>query len=75
MKKITLLIISLISFSISAQIKDAVDYSIPKNYEIGGIMVNGAKNLNNSTLVAISGLTIGETIKIPGDDVSDAIKK
>jgi outer membrane protein insertion porin family len=75
LKKITLLIISLISLSITAQKKNVVDYSIPKTYEIGGIMVNGAKNLNNSTLVAISGLTIGETIKIPGDEVSDAIKK
>ena len=54
---------------------EEVDYSTPKSYQIGGIMVNGAGNLNNSTLIAISGLTVGNTIKIPGDDISIAITK
>ncbi len=38
-------------------------------------MVNGADNLNNSTLIAISGLTVGETIEIPIDNISIAITK
>ena len=38
-------------------------------------MVNGADNLNNSTLIAISGLTVGENINIPSDNISIAITK
>ncbi|MEC9209615.1 MAG: outer membrane protein assembly factor BamA [Bacteroidota bacterium] len=75
LKNIALLIISLVSINITAQINNTIDYSDPKTYEIGGIMVNGADNLNNSTLVAITGLTIGETIKIPGDAITKAITK
>ena len=56
------------SLSNSAQINSVVDYSIPETYQIGGITVNGANNLNNSTLVAISGLSIGKPIKIPGEE-------
>ena len=75
LKKIALLLITLISFDITAQINDTLDYSNPRTYEIGGIMVNGADNLNNSTLVAITGLSIGETIKIPGDEITKAMTK
>ena len=75
MKKFALLLLSLINISLVAQTIEEVDYSTPKSYEIGGIMVNGADNLNNSTLIAISGLTVGETIEIPSDNISIAITK
>ena len=38
-------------------------------------MVNGANNLNNSTLIALTELTIGEEVKIPGDKITNAITK
>ena len=57
------------------QTNEALDYSNPKTYEIGGIMVIGADNLNNSTLISISELTVGNKIKIPGDNFSIAITK
>ena len=38
-------------------------------------MVNGADNLNNTTLIALSGLTVGDNIKVPGDKISIAITK
>lgn len=75
MKKFISLLLSLLAINLSAQIIEDIDYSNPKSYEIGGIMVNGADNLNNSTLIALSGLTIGDTIKIPGDNISVAITK
>ena len=75
LKKITLLIITFISFNIKAQINDQIDYSNPIIYEIGGIMVNGADNLNNNTLITITGLEIGKKIKIPGDEITKAITK
>lgn len=75
LKKFTLIIISLLSLTLGAQTNEALDYSNPKTYEIGGIMVIGADNLNKSTLVSISGLTVGDKIKIPGDNFSIAITK
>ncbi len=75
LKNILFLILILLSYSISAQVNDAPDYSNPKTYEIGGIMVNGANNLNKKTLIAITDLSIGEKIKIPGDDIAKAITK
>ena len=74
-KKLLYLLLATFSINIFAQNNNQVDYSNPKNYEIGGIMVNGANNLNNSTLIAISGLTIGESIKVPGENISMAITK
>tara|TARA_B100001250_G_scaffold138972_1_gene119017 strand:- start:17638 stop:20097 length:2460 start_codon:yes stop_codon:yes gene_type:complete len=54
---------------------ESADYSNPKEYEIGGIMVEGANNLNNNTLIAITNLSIGTTIKVPGEEISSAIMK
>ena len=75
LKKFTLIIISLLSLTLGAQTTEALDYSNPKTYEIGGIMVIGADNLNNSTLITISELSVGDKIKIPGDNFSIAITK
>ena len=75
LKKFAIILLSILSINLSAQTTDGIDYSSPKSYEIGGIMVNGADNLNNSTLITISGLTVGETIKIPSDNISQAILK
>jgi len=75
LKKFTLIIISFFTLTLGAQTEKKLDYSNPKTYEIGGIMVIGADNLNNSTLISISGLTVGDKIKIPGDNFSIAITK
>ncbi len=74
-KKIALLLISLFTVSVSAQITEELNYANPKTYEIGGITVRGAKHLNSSALITISGLMVGEEIKIPGENISSAISK
>ena len=51
------------------------DYNNPKLYEIGGVTVNGIKNLNKSAIIKLSGLIVGDRIKIPGDNISSAISK
>ena len=51
LKKFTLVLLTFLNISLSAQTTEEVDYSTPKSYEIGGIIVNGADNLNNSTLI------------------------
>ena len=70
-----LLIFSLLAGSINAQMIENVDYSNPKTYEIGGITINGTNNLNDNALINISGLSIGEKIKVPSDRISSAITK
>lgn len=52
-----------------------VDYAHPKNYEIGGVTVEGAKYVDGSMLSLIAGLKVGETIAIPGDAISTGIRK
>lgn len=51
-----------------------VDYRVPKEFTIGGITVSGAKNLDSKAIILFSGLSVGETITIPGEEISKAIK-
>lgn len=53
---------------------EELDYANPKKYEIGGITVTGVKYLDNSVLVTLSGLTVGDKINVPGEELSKAIK-
>lgn len=67
----------LISFGLSAQVPDSFpvfDYSEPKEYEIGGIKVTGAQYSDANAVKAIAGLRVGDKIKIPGDDIPNALK-
>ncbi len=54
--------------------KSSVDYTIDNQFEIGGITVTGNENTDENAIIAISGLSVGKNIKIPGQDVSNAIK-
>lgn len=51
-----------------------LDYSAPRSYTIGDITVTGTQNLDHSALKAIAALEIGKEIKIPSDQITDAIK-
>lgn len=53
----------------------SVNYSSPKEYEIASIKVEGIKYLDNNAIISLSGLRVGDKIKIPGDEISFAIKK
>jgi len=52
-----------------------IDYANPKEYIISGITVTGVKYLDNNVLIMLSGLTIGDKVRIPGDKITQAIKK
>ena len=47
----------------------------PKKYEIADIKVEGVKNYEDYVLIGISGLAVGQTITVPGDDITDAVKR
>jgi len=53
-----------------------VDYSrTPRECVIGGIQVEGVKNFDQRLLVGLSGLSVGQTVKIPGEDITKAIRR
>jgi outer membrane protein insertion porin family len=44
-------------------------------YEIGNIDVRGSGNLDNSVIILLSGLQIGDKITVPGEEIQDAVRK
>jgi outer membrane protein insertion porin family len=62
-----------------AQVPDSTNFSIyyssPREYEIGGIDIVGIKYLDKDMLREYSGLSVGDEITVPGDDISTVIKK
>ncbi|MCV9388530.1 BamA/OMP85 family outer membrane protein [Reichenbachiella ulvae] len=52
-----------------------INYSNPQEYTIAEINVTGAEFLDQVALTSISGLKVGDKIKVPGDDITQAIKK
>ena len=47
----------------------------PTKYEIAGIKVSGVDNYEDYVIIAYSGLTIGQRIDIPGNDLKNAAKR
>jgi outer membrane protein insertion porin family len=54
---------------------NALNYVNPTEYTIAGIEVSGITVLDKNAMISISGLKVGDKIKIPGDGISDAIRK
>lgn len=52
-----------------------IDYSSPKEYVIAGISVEGIKYLDTQVLLQISGLSVGDKITVPGEAITNSIKK
>ena len=51
-----------------------IDYSHPKEYTLGGITVSGVKYLDKNVILMLSDLEVGKKIKVPGDDITTAIR-
>lgn len=51
-----------------------IDYKNPKTYEIGPIRVEGADNYDHNAIKLLAGLRQGQSIVIPGEKISKAIK-
>ncbi len=47
----------------------------PKEYEIADITVSGTCKFDKSVVISYSGLSVGQKVKVPGDQISKAIKK
>ncbi len=52
-----------------------IDYSNPKEYEVGGVQITGIQYLDPAVIIHLTGLQVGDTILVPGEDISKAIEK
>ena len=82
MHKILLLFVCILGVSLGTQAQvtlntslETISYSNPRQYVLGGVTISGTKHLDHNTLIQISGLNIGETLVVPGDDITQAVEK
>ena len=64
---------------LAAQTPDSIDfpvfdYSDPQEYEIGAITVKGAFFAEQNAIIGVTGLSVGDKIRVPGPDIPRAIK-
>lgn len=52
-----------------------LNYAKPAEYFIAGIEVTGLNILDKNAMISLTGLKVGDKIKIPGDAISGAIRK
>jgi outer membrane protein insertion porin family len=52
-----------------------LNYANPVEYYIGGIDVTGLNVLDKNAVISLTGLRVGDKIKIPGDKISSAVRK
>ncbi len=68
--------VSRAQFADETVVKPTVDYSrTPRNYTIGGIAVEGVKNYDDYLLIGLSGLSVGQQITLPGEEITQAVKR
>lgn len=48
--------------------------SSTREYEIGGIVVTGSKNLDPQVITLISGISVGDRMRLPGEETTEALK-
>lgn len=48
--------------------------SSTREYEIGGIVVTGSQNLDPQVITLISGISVGDRIRLPGEETTEALK-
>jgi outer membrane protein insertion porin family len=47
----------------------------PRQCEIGGLTVKGVEGYEDYVLLGLSGLSVGQTIDVPGTEITEAIKR
>ena len=85
-----LVLICFVTFNLDAQIRrranvqrqepaqeqsELSNYAQPKEYVIASIEVEGLRVLDKNALISLTGLKVGDKIKIPGDKASNALRK
>jgi outer membrane protein insertion porin family len=57
------------------QIGKSVDYANPQKFTLAGLSVLGAEKSDVQAIKLFSGLLEGQEIMVPGEDISDAVRK
>ena len=52
-----------------------ISYERPSEYVIGGVEVAGVEFLDKNVIIMLSELDIGAKVRIPGDEITTAIRK
>jgi len=52
-----------------------INYDQPKEYEIADITATGLQFIQPEGIISVSGLKVGDRIQVPGEDISNAIRK
>jgi len=50
-------------------------YATPREYKIADIAVTGMENYEDYVLIGLSNLSVGQVIKVPGDEITEAMKR
>ncbi|MBA4055845.1 MAG: outer membrane protein assembly factor BamA, partial [Marivirga sp.] len=58
----------------TAPSENNLNYNSPAEYTIAGIEVTGLNILDKNAMVSLTGLKVGDKIKIPGDGISNGIR-
>jgi outer membrane protein insertion porin family len=80
-KPVIFLLFLIVAFTPAAfgQITDDTNFSIyyssPKKYTVKDIQISGIKYLDQTVLIQLSGLSVGQIIEVPGEEITNAIKK
>ena len=72
-KKITLLLAFFASLTVLSQRDLPLDPDV--KYEVADITVTGTTTYNENTVIAFTGLRVGERLYLPGEKISNVIKK
>jgi outer membrane protein insertion porin family len=51
-----------------------INYATPSEFEIGGLRVSGAKFSDANALLSISGLKVGDKLRIPGQEITRSMR-
>lgn len=73
----TLLVLAQAAPAVAQNVVDSLevaDYQEPGEYEIGAVTVTGNTFSDATAIKSIAGLAVGEAIRIPGPDVTRAVK-
>jgi len=71
----TSLILILLGSFFQIQAQDRIPFDQGKKYILADVKVNGKISFNQQTVVTFAGLEKGQQITVPGEEISNAIKK
>ena len=72
---IVTIVLLICSYPSNAEKNDLIDYSNKKSYKIEAIDVVGLEFIDQSNIIKMTELEVGKIIDVPGDVISESIKK